>query len=62
MYNTHFIADLEQVLRDSRGGIKKSHDRKDPYYRRTHISDALGYWVVKDEPVRVGAAPSMDTT
>lgn len=47
------VADLEQVLRDPRGGIKKSHDRHDPYYRRTHTSDALGYWVTFDEPVRL---------
>jgi hypothetical protein len=46
------IADLEGVLRDSRGGIKKTHDRKDPYYRRTHLSDAIGYWISKEEPVR----------
>jgi len=47
------IADLEQVLRDPRGGIKKTHDRQDPYYRRTHWSDAFGYWIVYDEPVRL---------
>lgn len=38
------IADLEQVLRDSRGGIKKSNNHKDPYYRRSHsclTGDAL---------------------
>ncbi len=50
------IADMEQVLRDPRGGIKKSHDRTDPYSRRTHSSDAFGYWCVFDEPVRVASA------
>jgi phage terminase large subunit-like protein len=45
------IADLEQVLTDSRGGIKKTNDRKSPYYRRTHISDAFGYWVDYERPV-----------
>lgn len=54
---TELIADLEQVLRDPRGGIKKTHDRHDPYYRRSHTSDALGYWVSMDEPVRVGVRP-----
>lgn len=51
---TELIADFEQVLRDSRGGIKKSHDRKDPYYRRTHLTDAFGCWVAFDEPIRAG--------
>lgn len=46
------IADLEQVLRDGRGGIKKSTQRKDPYSRRTHPSDATGYWINYVEPVR----------
>lgn len=46
------IADLEQVLRDNRGGLKKVRDRKDPYSKRTHPSDALGYWVNYEEPVR----------
>lgn len=47
------IADLEQVLRDKHGGIKKTSDRKDPYFRRTHTSDALGYWVTYESPVRI---------
>lgn len=46
------IADLEQVLRDPNGGIKKSRNAKDAYYRRTHTSDAFGYWVAYEEPVR----------
>jgi hypothetical protein len=46
------IADLEGVLRDDRGGIKKVRNRKDPYFRRTHWSDALGYWLAYEEPVR----------
>ena len=45
------IADLESVLCDPRGGIKKSNARKDPYYRRTHTSDALGYWLSWEAPV-----------
>jgi len=45
-------ADFEQVLRDGRGGIKKTYSRKDAYFRRTHISDAVGYWVAYEKPVR----------
>lgn len=46
------IADLEEVLRDEKGGIKKTRNRRDPYFQRTHLSDAFGYWVVYEEPVR----------
>lgn len=45
------IADLEGVLRDPKGGIKKTYNPKDPYVRRTHTSDAFGYWVAREEPV-----------
>lgn len=45
------IADLEGVLRDPRGGIKKTYNSDDPYFRRTHTSDALGYWVAHLQPV-----------
>lgn len=47
-----FIADLEGVLRDQRGGILKIRNRKDPYFHRTHTSDAGGYWIAFEEPVR----------
>jgi len=46
------IADFEQVLSDGRGGIKKTSNRKDPYFRRTHTSDAMGYWVAYEDPVK----------
>ena len=46
------IADLEQVLMDQRGKVKKVSNRNDPYFRRTHISDACTYWIFKEEPVR----------
>lgn len=46
------IADLEGVLMDPRGGIKKSHKPEDPYYRRTHSSDSAGYWISYEEPIR----------
>lgn len=45
------VKDLEQVVMDPRGGIKKVTDKKNPYCRRTHISDALGYWVCYEAPV-----------
>jgi len=38
------IADLEQVLWSADGGhVKKSHRAEDPYYQRTHASDAWTY-------------------
>jgi len=37
---------------DPRGGIKKATNRKDPYYRRTHSSDGIGYWIAYEAPVR----------
>ena len=43
--------DLEQVVGDGKGGIKKTFNKKDPYYRRTHTSDALGYWIARENPV-----------
>lgn len=46
------IADLEQVLRSPLGGIKKSKNSSDPYFKRTHASDAFGYWVSYEEPIR----------
>jgi hypothetical protein len=45
------IEDFEGVLRDQRGGIFKSTNRKDPYFRRTHTSDAAGYFCAAKEPV-----------
>jgi phage terminase large subunit-like protein len=45
------IDDLEQVISDNKQGIKKTFNKKDPYYRRTHLSDALGYWVFQEAPI-----------
>lgn len=47
------IGDLEQVQRSADGGIKKARDKRDPYYRRTHTSDALGYYISSCWPVGV---------
>lgn len=44
--------DLDGVLRDQKGGILKVRNKRDPYFRRTHTSDALGYWIAFEEPVR----------
>lgn len=46
------IDDLEQVQRSKDGGIRKSSDRKERYSRRTHASDALGYWLHYERPIR----------
>jgi hypothetical protein len=50
------IADLEQVVVDARGLVRKTTNRHDPYFRRTHASDALGYWVVYEAPVRLDSS------
>lgn len=52
-----FIADLEDVLRDKKGGIQKTYNTSDPYFRRTHSSDAFGYWVEYEQPVTSGPLP-----
>lgn len=52
------IDDFEQVQTDNRQGVKKTHNRKDPYSRRTHSSDAFGYWIAYERPVRLTPSPS----
>lgn len=47
------IEDLDGVVIDPRGGIKKSHNKKDPYYQRTHASDGLGYFICYEQPVKL---------
>jgi len=50
------IADLNQVVLDKQGQIKKASNPKDPYSRRTHTSDPLGYLIVYEQPVeRIGS-------
>lgn len=56
------IADLEGVLRDPRGGIKKTYNPRDPYFRRTHTSDCLGYWITFEQPVTSEPIPFRPTT
>ena len=51
------IADLERVISDGRGGILKSYSAKDPYSRRSHSSDCLGYWVAAERPVGAANRP-----
>ena len=48
---SNLIDDLEQVVSDGKGGIRKTQNRKDVYYWRTHASDAAGYWVTYEAPV-----------
>ena len=52
------ITDLEVVLRDQGGGIKKVKKKQDPYFLRTHYSDALGYWISYEAPVNYVTRPS----
>jgi hypothetical protein len=54
------IADLEQVLRDGQK-IKKTGRRSDPYFRRTHTSDALSYCLAFDAPTLGTAGPPRPT-
>ncbi len=46
------IQDLEEVLSDNKGGIRKTSDRKDPYCKRTHASDDFGYWIAQEAPAK----------
>jgi hypothetical protein len=55
---TVLIGDMEQVLRTADGSIKKVKNKKDPYFKRTHMSDALGYWIAYEAPVRLLGEPS----
>lgn len=50
---TELIDDLEQVLLDPKGGIKKSHNPRDEYYKRTHAVDGVSYWVCYEAPIQM---------
>jgi len=46
------IADFEEVMwRPNEKDLLKSTKPNDPYARRTHISDAFGYWIAQEFPV-----------
>lgn len=48
------LADFEEVERDASSAsqeIRKSSKPDDPYSRRTHASDALGYFIAREWPV-----------
>lgn len=47
------ILDFDQVVSDGRNGIKKVSDKKNPYFWRTHASDGVGYWVIREKPVKL---------
>ena len=56
-YMVETIADFEQVIRAKDGKIKKTTNKKDPYYRRTSWSDGIGYMAAYREPAtRVSAS------
>ena len=55
------VADLEQVLRSPTGGLKKTTNKKDPYFWRTHASDGVGYEVAYEQPVRSYQSEQMNT-
>ncbi len=57
----NLILDFEQVLRDKKAGIKKITKRTDAYFYRSHASDALGYWVAYEAPVRANVDPHRPT-
>ncbi|MGI0035717.1 MAG: terminase large subunit domain-containing protein [Nitrososphaera sp.] len=48
---TELLSDLEMVVYDRNNSIKKATAQRDPYRMRTHLSDALGYWVYREAPV-----------
>ena len=48
---SELIADFEQVQLDPRGGLRKVSNRSDPYFKRTHASDAATYWIAYEAPV-----------
>lgn len=52
--NTHLIADLEQVITAPDGAIDKKSNPD-----LTHISDAFGYWIVRDYPTVVKTAAGL---
>jgi len=59
---TELIADYEQVVFAPDGGsLKKSHKADDPYYQRTHISDAMGYVLWAREASAISGALRTDT-
>jgi hypothetical protein len=45
--------DLREVILspDGKGKIHKVNNPEDPYYFRTHASDAFGYWIFREWPV-----------
>lgn len=50
---SELIQDFEEVLTDHNGGIKKTKNSRDPYYKRTHMSDTVGYWVNYEAPAKI---------
>jgi phage terminase large subunit-like protein len=58
-YMMETIADFEQVVRSKDGKLKKTTNKKDPYFRRTSWTDGIGYMAAYREPAtRVSASTS----
>lgn len=52
------IADYAEVILDDDGrDIKKVNSETDPYSKRTHASDAIGYWIYREWPLVLAEAP-----
>lgn len=49
---SELIQDFEEVLTDHSGGIRKTKNTRDPYYKRTHASDDIGYWISYEAPAK----------
>lgn len=47
------VKDFDQVVYGRNNKIKKVTNRDDPMFWRTHMSDAAGYWIVREAPVRI---------
>lgn len=45
------IRDFEEVILDADGGIVQRRDPADPYSKRTHASDAVGYFLCWEWPM-----------
>jgi hypothetical protein len=52
--------DLDQVVYGKNNKIKKVTNRDDTQFWRTHLSDALGYWISYEAPVKPARDPRRD--
>src|SRR5262249_3674669 len=60
--NKELIADLEEVVwREDGKKLLKVYSTADPYHRRTHASDAMGYRIWREYPT-ISEAARVETT